>query len=428
MLGGPIAARFDQARLAVFADWVVVALAVSLPWSTSATSILVVVWLILFVPTLTWPDTRRVLTTTVGGLPVLLVLLGALGMAWAKVPLFDRLGGLDGFLKLLVLPLLMMRFTRSDRALWVFGGYVAACVVLLLASTAVEFIPALSFIPMHHPGHVLVKNEATQSGEFVTCIFGLLLLAQRCIERRQWPWLVGLAAVILGMLANMLYLSTGRTALVIIPVLLTVFALKHLSGKGIVAVFIAAVVLAGAAWVSSPFLRQRTLAIWTDIQRYQTSRQTNSTSERLVFWAKSLEFIGEAPISGHGTGSIPALFAHSVRGQVGPAASETSNPHNQTFTVAIQIGLVGAAVLWAMWIAHLWLFRGAGLVEWVGLVLVVQNIVGSLFNTHLFDFVQGWVYVVGVGVAGGTVLGRRLRPPVSTNGVQPRDGPGARLV
>ncbi len=50
------------------------------------------------------------------------------------------------------------------------------------------------------------------------------------------------------------------------------------------------------------------------------------------------------------------------------------------------------------------LFRGAGLADWIGLVVVVQNIVGSLFNSHLFDFVQGWVYVVGVGVAGGMVL------------------------
>ncbi|MGA7682692.1 MAG: ligase, partial [Pseudolabrys sp.] len=46
-------------------------------------------------------------------------------------------------------------------------------------------------------------------------------------------------------------------------------------------------------------------------------------------------------------------------------------------------------------------FRGNNFVEWIGLVIVVQNIVGSLFNSHLFDFVQGWVYVVGVGVAGG---------------------------
>ena len=54
-----------------------------------------------------------------------------------------------------------------------------------------------------------------------------------------------------------------------------------------------------------------------------------------------------------------------------------------------------------MWIAHLLLFRGNGLAEWIGLVVVLQNIVGSLFNSHLFDFVKGWVYVVGVGVAGG---------------------------
>jgi hypothetical protein len=60
-----------------------------------------------------------------------------------------------------------------------------------------------------------------------------------------------------------------------------------------------------------------------------------------------------------------------------------------------------------MWLAHLWLFRGPGLVEWIGLVIVVQNIVGSLFNSHLFDFVQGWTYVLGVGVAGGMALKKR---------------------
>ena len=58
-----------------------------------------------------------------------------------------------------------------------------------------------------------------------------------------------------------------------------------------------------------------------------------------------------------------------------------------------------------MWAAHIILFfRGEGLVAWIGLVVVTQNVVGSLFNSHIFDFVQGWVYVVGVGVAGGMVL------------------------
>jgi TRAP-type C4-dicarboxylate transport system permease small subunit len=57
-----------------------------------------------------------------------------------------------------------------------------------------------------------------------------------------------------------------------------------------------------------------------------------------------------------------------------------------------------------MWIAHLMLFRAPGLTAWIGLMIVVQNIVGSLFNSHLFDFTQGWAYMWGVGVFGGMVL------------------------
>jgi O-antigen ligase len=47
----------------------------------------------------------------------------------------------------------------------------------------------------------------------------------------------------------------------------------------------------------------------------------------------------------------------------------------------------------------------------VGLVVVIQNIVGSLFNSHLFDFTHGWVYVVGVGIAGGVVLKESVARP-----------------
>jgi hypothetical protein len=63
--------------------------------------------------------------------------------------------------------------------------------------------------------------------------------------------------------------------------------------------------------------------------------------------------------------------------------------------------------LYAMWISHFLLFRGPGMAAWIGLVIVVQNVVSSVFNSHLFDFVQGWIYVFGLGVAGGIVLQQR---------------------
>ena len=72
----------------------------------------------------------------------------------------------------------------------------------------------------------------------------------------------------------------------------------------------------------------------------------------------------------------------------------TGDPFQQTLAVGIQLGLVGIAVLWATWIAHLLFFRGNTLPAWIGFVVVTQNIVGSMLNTHLFNSTQGWIYVV----------------------------------
>jgi O-antigen ligase len=46
-------------------------------------------------------------------------------------------------------------------------------------------------------------------------------------------------------------------------------------------------------------------------------------------------------------------------------------------------------------------FRGAGMASWLGLLVVAQNVIGSLANSHLFDFTHGWIYCIGVGVCGG---------------------------
>jgi O-antigen ligase len=407
MMATAMSRFFDQARLTPLTDWLAIAVAVSMPWSTTASGILIALWLLALIPAIDWRALRAIVVTPAGGLPVLLVVLGAAGMLWADVSLAERWGGFSSFLKLLVIPLLFVQFRYSERALWVFGGYLASCVVLLAASTLVQFIPASHFVRMK-PDYVLVKNAATQSGEFVTCIFGLLFLSVECFERRRWLWLFGIMAAILGMLANIVFVATGRTALVLLLVLLALFAMKRLRARGILVLTAVSVAVGAVGWFSSPYLRSRTEQAWTDYQKYEETDARNSSGERLEFWKKSIEFMREAPLIGHGTGSIHALFIASSVGKGGAAGSATTNPHNQTFAVAIQLGIVGAIVLWAMWIAHLLLFRGGGgLVEWIGLVVVAQNIVGSVFNSHLFDFVQGWVYVFGVGVAGGMALKRR---------------------
>jgi len=106
----------DRTKLAHIADGLAVALAVSLPLSTSATSILGALWLLAVIPSLNWSDMRRELLTPAGGLPVLLFLLGLLGMAWADVSLVERWNGFDSFLKLPAIPLLIAQFRQIGRA------------------------------------------------------------------------------------------------------------------------------------------------------------------------------------------------------------------------------------------------------------------------------------------------------------------------
>jgi O-antigen ligase len=145
----PIAKGIHLTRLTGIADCLVIAVAVSLPWSTSATVILLLLWLLLLIPTLEWHLLRRELLTAAGGLPVLLFLLGVLGMLWADVSWFERWKGLDSFFKLMTIPLLLVQFRRSERGWQVLAGYGLSCVALLLLSTEFYIFPRTAFLFTH---------------------------------------------------------------------------------------------------------------------------------------------------------------------------------------------------------------------------------------------------------------------------------------
>jgi O-antigen ligase len=167
--------------------------------------------------------------------------------------------------------------------------------------------------------------------------------------------------------------------------------------------------LAAAVWGSSPYMRERVSPAIAEMQTYGDSDVNTPVGLRLEYWKKSLALIAEAPAIGHGTGTIPKLFLRDATAET-IAQLITTNPHNQILAVAIQLGFAGAALLIAMWLAHLALFRDGivprdgTLVAWFGLVVVIYNIVSSAFNSHLFDFGQGWLYVFGLGVTGGMAL------------------------
>jgi O-antigen ligase len=405
--GTVLAKALDRERWARAADALAVALAVSLPWSTSATAILAVLWLLAVAPTLDAASLRRELATPVGGPPVLLWALGLIGMLWADVPLSERIDGLSSYYKLLFIPLLMVHFRRSTRGSWVIIGFLASCTILLVLSWALALLPGLSWRGKFYPSGIPVKNYASQADLFTICIFVLAAFAVVAWRHGRRRMAVASAGLALLFFANILQVATSRTALVVIAVLVLVFGFRWFGWKGMVGLLALVLVCGAVAWTTSSFLRLRLTSFVTELQQYQTENVRTSAGERVEFWKKSLRFIAQAPLVGHGTGSIRDQFRRAGTGESGASSLASTNPHNQTFAIAIQLGLVGTTALFAMWIAQLLFFRAEGLAAWVGLVVVIQNIVGSLFNSLLFDFTQGWMYVVGVGIAGGALLKTR---------------------
>jgi O-antigen ligase len=394
-------------------DLVTVLIAILLPWSTTGVVIAAVLWVIALVPTIEAGALLRSLKRPICLLPIALFALALVGTLWSDAPWDERLYAVGPTLKLLMLPLMFYHCERSPRGVWVFIAFLASCVLLMAASWFADFNPDLSlkaylshgpYLPVNG---IFVKNYIDQGQEFTLCAVALAYPIVTLLRANR-IWLAALlAAVALSLLVNMMFVVISRTALVTMPIMLLVFALLHLRWRTAIVALCAVALLAVAVWYASPQLRIRVSKFFTDYQYTMVENNESGMGSRLLYWQRSLQFIAKAPVVGHGTGSTRGLFEQAVVGEVGARALVVSNPHNQTLNMAVQWGVIGVVLLYAMWLAHLLLFRGDGLAPWVGLLVVVQNIFTSLFNSHLFDFHEGWMYVLGVGVAGGMTLRAR---------------------
>ena len=327
--------------------------------------------------------------------------------------------------KLLLLPVLFYHFERSGRGVWVMVAFLISCTLMMILSWAVTCAPNLTLKPAADASRgIFVKNYIDQSQEFTLCAVALAYpVVQLLRARKIWPALA-LCAIALSLIANMVFVVVSRTALVTLPIMFALFGLVHLRIRTNLLILGAAVVVGLAAWVvpfgtarsppaeaavremvASPQLEWTIKTFKRDYQLYEEEQVPTSIGERFTYWKRSLRFIADAPLVGHGTGSSKGLFEQAAHGPDWvKGVKVVGNPHNQTLNVAIQWGALGIAVLYTMWLVHLMLFRGDSLTNWIGLLVVVQNFLTSIFNSHIFDFHEGWMYVLGVGIAGGMVL------------------------
>ena len=323
--------------LDVAGDWgLIVGVSVFLPWSTTITAYTIAIWVLNWIGAVDVAALRRELTKPAGGLPVLLWALAAVGMLWADVPWEERLAGLGGFNKLLFIPLLLARFGQSPRGMIFLYGFFASTTILLLVSWTLKLFPNL---PWQGRGNgIPVKDYIIQATEFLLCAFVLLEAAIEDIRTGRQAigfWLLLLASIFL---ANIFFVATGRTELVVIPALLVIICWRHLGWKGIIGGGTLVGIVAAGLWFSSPYFHDRIMRTANDLQNLNldlTSNSLTETAAHVEFLRELLIIVEKAPIFGHGTGSIGEQFRNAVGNKTTVSDLTFVNPHNQIFGVAI---------------------------------------------------------------------------------------------
>lgn len=376
--------------------------AAGLPWSTSVISICGLAFLLGFLSTMKPADFFRSVKHPASLTALAVCILALLGLFWADgLTWSERFRGITPMAKLLGIPILICHFSRSDRGRYVFYAFAASCAVLMLYSWIALYWPGASIhYKADQPG-VPVKNYIDQSQGFVFCAFALAAIAAETFRRGRRALAISCAIIAIALLANLAFVNVARTALVYSPILAVLFAYRYLERREFWIACPALLAVLAGLWMTSPNLQNKVSAAFAQYRLAQQEQETNSVGQRLELWEKSIALFKLAPIIGHGTGSARVLLTRDAPKLTDAPA--IGNPHNQTLLFVIQWGILGALALYAMWIAHLMTFRGDGVVAWIGMMAVVQNILSSLFNSHLSDFYQGWLYVLAVGIAAGTL-------------------------
>ncbi len=391
------------------ADQLATGVAVVLPWSTSLTLLLIFLWLAATLVALRAAEVKRELLTVTGAIPVALFCLATLSTCWADIDWAERLGGVDGLFKLLAIPLLFAQFHRSQRGRWIVSGYLVSCTALLALSWIMLLFFSHATLPSTTLPGVPVKDVLSQRFEFIICAFAGLFLAIEFFRSARWGMGFALLTLVFLFFADIIQISLPETwfldwfpPFVTTLVLFFLLVKRSFGIKAIAGVVVAAAITGIAFWIFSSDAQYLAATLSQNVIHNPADLLGN---ERAEFWPKSLSLIRQAPLLGHGAGSIHVLFARASGQPYVP-----TDPLQQTLSIGIQLGVVGVVLLWSMWLSHLLIFRGNSLLDWTALVVIIQNIIMSFSTSPLTGFSQGWTYVLFVGAIGGTTarLGKAI--------------------
>lgn len=207
----------------------------------------------------------------------------------------------------------------------------------------------------------------------------------------KWLWLgLGLLSLL-----NLFFINTGRTGQLTFLCLIPLLAYQRFRIKGVMIGILAASVLAGVTYLTSTTVHERIDVTISDIREFRAGETDTNDGVRMEFWQNTAKLIASHPVLGGGTGSFRPEYRAIAESEKLDGRHITPNPHNEYLMIWSQTGIVGLALLLALWGVQ-W-HRACGLaphMRYLTQGLLVTMIVGDMFNSFILDNLEGHFYAL----------------------------------
>ena len=314
---------------------------------------------------------------------LMLFLLMILAISYSPTEMDESLYALKKYRELLLFPIVVTLFSLSPKIReQAENCFLVGSIVLMIISYGMAF----DILPEDRYGHSIVFH--------ITHNFFMAVLAfwalHRAIRSRlyRYMWL----SIFIAASLNLFYIAPGRTGMIIYFWLILLFLFQKLSYKKFflgAAVFIAVLI---AVYQTSENLRYRTCQVIEEIQEYDPGESRTSIGQRFDWWSNSMALIKQKPVLGHGTGSFAVAQKNLPENS---EVKETNNPHNEYLFIGVQFGITGLFLFLSIFI--LLLVQAMHINRHERMLLqgvVTAMLAGCIFNSFLFDSMQGHFFIL----------------------------------
>jgi len=283
-------------------------------------------------------------------------------LSWLlEILLGDRIArGLDKPLRVVYAALALLALLRYPARPVFFWGGLALGAILSGGLAMWQF-----FVP--HMGRAEGFSNAIQFGNIalllgMLCLSGVGWAADRAAWRGRWLGLL-CSGFVCGLLASLLSGSRGGWVSVPFVLLLVLFNWRRQFSRrmlsGFAMVLLAA--LASTYLLSNNLVRSRFQSAYDEVSGYfQKKAVDTSVGLRLEMWKAGVLAVQDAPLLGHGKrGMWRYIETRTEQGDLHQAILHFRHLHNDYVDIAGRRGLIGLALLLALYLLPLWRFCSA---------------------------------------------------------------------